>query len=101
MLAGIYFDERRGGALDVYRDLPSAKRLSLRSFLKQLLESLELPKQKGAASDPDGVLSRGEHEWEPGCRVFWRVVLRPKKLIPSMTRIDAYRVEVLLILIDS
>lgn len=97
--AGIYFDEARGGAQQAYAELTEARRLRLRTFLEGLLETL-LPPPKAGASAPNGVVQRDQFEWEPGCLVVWRVVLKPKQVVPSMTRIEAYRIEVLLILTD-
>ena len=98
--AGVYFDEAKRGALDAYLELAPARRKRLKSFLYGLLESLEPLRPKDVAKFPDGVVQRGEYEWEPGCVVVWLVVLRPKESMPSLTRIKAYRVEVLLILTD-
>ena len=95
--AGIYFREGKGEAEEVYGKLPVASRARLKVFLEGLLNTLAPPDPKQAAKDPEGVLSRGQYVWEPGCLVGWRVVLRPKELYPSVTRIEAYRVEVLLI----
>ena len=94
--AGIYFEEGKGGALDAYLELSEARRLRLKAFLNRLLESLQ-PPPKSKGTPLHGVVQRGEYEWEPDCLVVWRVALKPAESVPSMTRIDAYRIEVLLI----
>jgi hypothetical protein len=88
--AGIYFEKRKAGP--AYLNLPSDKRAGLRIFLQTQLDSLAKP---GTPRKEKKVLGKHKFEWAPGYVVHWRVVLGPREAVGSVTRISAYRIEVL------
>lgn len=101
-LAKICFSEGKGGASEMYERLSIERpdrHLRLLSFLKRLQESFEPPRPDASVRRLEGTVKYA-YEWEPECVVVWQVALRPEEPMPSITRIDAYRVEVLLILTD-
>ena len=90
--AGIYFAGKKAGP--AYLNLPMDKRRLLREFLLGQLQTLDPP---GPESKDKKILGRFDYEWAPGYVVHWRVVLGPREAVESVTRLSAYRIEVLLI----
>jgi hypothetical protein len=92
-IAGIYLVKE---AEEAFYALPPDKQASLAAFLNQQRTTLRPPKdaQRTPSRRSRRALKDCAYEWEPGCVVYWDVNLKPKESL-SVTRISAYRIEVL------
>jgi hypothetical protein len=98
-IAGIYLVKK---AEEAFYALSPDRQTRLADFLNEQRKTLKPPKKSPHTStDPEGyALKDCAYEWEPGCVVYWDVNLKPNESALSMTHINAYRIEVLLIKTD-
>jgi hypothetical protein len=100
-IAGIYLVKQ---AEEAFYALPPERQTRLAAFLNEQRKTLRPPRESPrtrSGRSPARALKDCAYEWEPGCVVYWDVNLKPTEKTLSVTRISAYRIEVLEIKTDA